>query len=316
LIHFYKRARVTMWKLVVNSLANHGEPLLKFDEAPEYQKTNPYIRTGYRSPQKYSQCLRSVLSLHNETLNIWTHLLGFIIFFTILLWDFWAPPSKVTWQDFAVILTIITCYQLCMIMSAVFHTFTSHSQEASEFCLLMDLAGIGASITASYISGIYYAFWCYPTLCTFYLTTVAGFIAFGALARHHLNKEENLRIRLVYFVSFVVWGCVPTIHWAILNGGLYTDEVRIFLPRIIFMYLMCGSAFIFYIAKIPESLLPGKFDIFGSSHQWWHVIIWACLAYWHHTGFTFAEYRLESACEQEMEPDMKQKLLDKFWINF
>ena len=107
----------------------------------------------YRAPQKLSQCLRSVLSLHNETLNIWTHLLGFLTFFSLLLWDWWSPPSKVTWQDLAVILTIITCYQLCMILSAIFHTFTAHSQEASEFCLLMDLAGIGASITASYISG-------------------------------------------------------------------------------------------------------------------------------------------------------------------
>ena len=125
-----------------------------------------FIFCSYRSPQNWSQCLRSVLSLHNETLNIWTHLLGFLFFLTILLWDWFAPPSRVTWQDFAVILTIISCYQLCMIMSAVFHTFTSHSQEASEFCLLMDLAGIGASITASYISG---GSQCYPN-------QVAGFI--------------------------------------------------------------------------------------------------------------------------------------------
>jgi len=305
-----------MWKLVVKSLASHEDPLLKYDEAPEYQRSNPYIRTGYRAPQKISQCLRSVLSLHNETMNIWTHLVGFITFFTLLIWDWCAPPSRVTWQDFAVILTIITCYQLCMIMSAVYHTFNSHSQEASEFCLLMDLGGIGASITASYISGIYYAFWCYPLLCSFYLTTVAVFIMFGSLARQHLNKEENLRIRLVYFVSFVVWGFVPTIHWVILNGGLTNDEVRIFLPRIFFMYLMCGCAFLFYIAKIPEIFLPGKFDIFGSSHQWWHVIIWGCLAYWHNTGFTFAEYRLENMCGQVMDGEARQKLLDKFWINF
>jgi len=305
-----------MYKLIENSLLKHGQPLLKYDEAPEYLKTNPYIRTGYRASQSWSQCLLSVLTLHNETLNIWTHLLGFLFFVTILLWDWFALPSKVTWQDFAVILTIITCYQLCMIMSVVFHTFTSHSQEASEFCLMMDLAGIGASITASYISGIYYAFWCSPSLCTFYLTTVGCFIIFGALARNQLNKDENLLLRLVYFVSFVVWGCVPTLHWAYMNGGISNDEVRIFLPRIVFMYLMCGFAFLFYIAKFPEVFLPGKFDIFGSSHQWWHAIIWAGLAYWHHTGFTFAEYRLEGGCGETMEREMKEKLAEKFWINF
>jgi len=306
-----------MWKLVVKSLGSHGEPLLKIDEVPEYLRSNPYIRTGYRSPQKYSECLKSVLSLHNETLNIWTHLVGFLVFFTVLLWDWWSPPSNVTWPDLVVILTIITCYQACMILSVVFHTFTSHSKEASETCLLMDLAGIGASITASYISGIYYAFWCQPGWCGFYLTTVGGFILIGILARNLLNREENLRIRLVYFVTFVVYGFVPTIHWTVMNGGVYNDEVRIFLPRIIFMYLMCGSAFLFYIAKIPEILLPGKFDIFGSSHQWWHIIIFAGLAYWHSTGYAFAQYRLETGCGgSEMDPQTKQQLLDKFWINF
>ena len=271
--------------------------LLKFDEAPDYLKTNPYIRTGYRSPQKYSQCLRSVFSLHNETLNIWTHLLGFIYFFTILLWDCWAPPSEVTWQDFAVILIVITSYQVCMIMSTVYHIFVSHSEEVSEFCVQLDITGIRAAITASYISGIYYTFWCYPLLGGIYMATVVGFTVVGALARHTLNKEENRWIRMFYFVSFVMWGLVPILHWAVLKGGFYSNEVKIFLPRIMCTYLMSGSAFLFYVAKLPEILLPGKFDIFGSSHQWWHFIIWGCLAYWHHMIFTFAEYRLEIGCE-------------------
>ena len=62
-------------------------------------------------------------------------------------------PSRVTWADFTVILVIIGCYQICMIMSAVFHTFSSHSQDAHESCLMLDLAGICASITASFLCG-------------------------------------------------------------------------------------------------------------------------------------------------------------------
>ena len=132
-----------MWRLVTSSLASHGQPLLKYEECPQYLKSNPYIRTGYRSDQTWRQCLRSVVSLHNETLNIWTHLLGFVFFLSLLLWDFISPPapSRVTWQDFSVILIIIGiyftdsqicdqvhpgCYQICMIMSTVFHTFSAH----------------------------------------------------------------------------------------------------------------------------------------------------------------------------------------------
>ena len=35
-----------MWRLVTNSLASHGRPLLKYEDCPQYLKSNPYIRTG------------------------------------------------------------------------------------------------------------------------------------------------------------------------------------------------------------------------------------------------------------------------------
>ena len=59
------------------------------------------------------------------------------------------PPSHL--QPFFPIQTVPP--QACMVLSAIFHTFNSHSREASEFCLMLDLGGISCSITASYISG-------------------------------------------------------------------------------------------------------------------------------------------------------------------
>ena len=135
----------------------------------------------------------------------------------------------------------------------------------------------------------------------------------------------DLSHRLIFFTTFVIYGFVPTIHWALLNG-IGSDEVdlrflnshllilhiqtRLFLPRVLIMYLLAGLAFVFYIAKFPEVVLPGRyitpsflrpfinwsylraadlfvihyslflrFDILGSSHQWWHIFIFLCLAY-------------------------------------
>merc|ERR1712029_1324529 len=72
-----------------------------------------------------------------------------------------------------------------------------------------------------------------------------------------MNKEENIVLRLIYFCSFTIYGFVPTLHWVWING-FYSDEVKIFLPRIFIFYLFCGAAFMFYIAKFPERCLPGK----------------------------------------------------------
>jgi len=307
-----------MFKLLLQNRFNQTkkDKLLKIDEVPEYLRFNPYIKTGYRSSFDYKQCIKSLLYFHNETMNIWTHLLGFLAFMALLLWDFVAPPTRVTWEDFAVILTIITCYQACMILSAVFHTFTAHSKEVSETCLFLDLAGIAASITASYVSGIYYAFFCYPAWRNFYLITVGMIITCGIVFRKALNEERNEAIRIVFFVCWAIYGTLPTLHWVILSGGFGDVIIRTFLPRVVIMYAITGLAFLFYLGKIPERFLPGRFDMLGSSHQWWHVLIFLCLAYWHNTGFTFAEFRLENQCSPNPDPVLVERIQANFWINF
>lgn len=46
---------------------------------------------------------------------------------------------------------------------------------------------------------------------------------------------------------------------------------QLFLPRVIVMYLIAGSAFLFYVTKIPERYFPGE-SLFGFSSvsHWLH----------------------------------------------
>ena len=44
----------------------------------------------------------------------------------------------------------------------------------------------------------------------------------------------------------------------------------------VFPYLVAGVGVIFYISHFPEvSCCSGKFDIYGSSHQIWHILIFS-----------------------------------------
>ncbi|KAJ1976170.1 inc metabolism membrane protein [Dimargaris xerosporica] len=54
--------------------------LLDFEELPLEWRENQYIRSGYRFLHSKTQCLSSIFQYHNETGNIWTHLLGLIFF--------------------------------------------------------------------------------------------------------------------------------------------------------------------------------------------------------------------------------------------
>ena len=54
---------------------------------------NDHIICGYRYDQSWWEATKSLFSLHNETFNVWTHLVGFCIFLYLLYWTLFLNPS-------------------------------------------------------------------------------------------------------------------------------------------------------------------------------------------------------------------------------
>lgn len=54
--------------------------LTTWESAPEHIKDNQFILRGYRTGYNFRTSVASMFSIHNETGNIWTHLIGFLIF--------------------------------------------------------------------------------------------------------------------------------------------------------------------------------------------------------------------------------------------
>ena len=57
------------------------QKLLKFESLPDYMQDNEFIRDHYRCEWPLKYVVLSVFSVHNETLNIWTWVFVFLIFF-------------------------------------------------------------------------------------------------------------------------------------------------------------------------------------------------------------------------------------------
>ena len=65
-----------------NTTVSGNQPFLTtWDAAPNHVRDNRFIIRGYRAgAHTFKTSFMSLLSIHNETGNIWTHLIGFIIF--------------------------------------------------------------------------------------------------------------------------------------------------------------------------------------------------------------------------------------------
>ncbi|KAL9561196.1 hypothetical protein ACKAV7_014551 [Fusarium commune] len=95
-----------------------------------------FIHSGYcQIRPTYLHSLRSLFNLHNESVNIWSHLLGAIVAAACSLYlDYVIRPRHdfVTLPDVLVFACFIGGAGLCLGMSATFHAVLNHSQKVAR----------------------------------------------------------------------------------------------------------------------------------------------------------------------------------------
>ncbi|XP_024154761.1 progestin and adipoQ receptor family member 3 isoform X2 [Oryzias melastigma] len=254
--------------------------LYTYEQAPLFLRENPYITDGYRAHLPSKLCLKSIFILSNETVNIWSHLLGFLLFFFLGVNDlsYLLPASRANREDYVIYAIGLFCFQVCMLCSVGYHLFSCHrSEKTCMRWLALDYAGISVGILGCYVPGIFYAFYC------------------NAVHPSYLSNDWKV-IRMTIFSCVAGIGVIPALHWVWLNGGLTSDIVQLFFPRVIVMYLIAGSAFLFYVTKIPERYFPGQVNYLGASHQLWHILVVFMFYWWHQTAVHIMHFRHSQPC--------------------
>lgn len=144
--------------------------LLRWNELPSWmQDNNEFILAHYRPPSySYFRSFQSLFYLHNETVNIHTHLLGsFLLFFTsFTVYAF--EVHSVSVADICVFGCFFLGAVVCLATSAIFHTISNHSPGVSRLGNQLDYIGIVFLITGSFIPSVYYGFYCEPSLQKIY----------------------------------------------------------------------------------------------------------------------------------------------------
>ena len=159
-----------------NETSEHCYSLVQWDEVPRWQQDNHHIHGSYRRPSgSYYRSLGSLFYIHNETVNIYTHLLPALAALpaALALYKVLQPRYvQATTRDVLAFSCFFLGAAICLGMSATYHLISNHSPAVNKFGNQLDYAGIVLLISGSFVPSIYYGFWCDTTLQRFYWTMV------------------------------------------------------------------------------------------------------------------------------------------------
>ena len=57
--------------------------VIHFSHLPQWLQDNDFLHFGHRPPLPTIECFKSIIRIHTETGNIWTHLLGMLNIFGV-----------------------------------------------------------------------------------------------------------------------------------------------------------------------------------------------------------------------------------------
>jgi adiponectin receptor len=152
--------------------------LFTFQEIELWQRDNEYLHCHYRSPSNsYLESMRSLLYLHNQTGNIYSHLIGCIIFSAYAFHTYEMITTRYPTADMYDLLAFgifLGSAIVCFGSSASFHLLGNHSSQVYHTWLMLDLYGIFVLITGTVYSGTYYGFYCETEYWVVYSVGVSG----------------------------------------------------------------------------------------------------------------------------------------------
>jgi adiponectin receptor len=256
-------------------LSFDGLRLISYSDLPIPWRCNAFVRHGYRfiPIERWPLIVLSLFACHNETLNIYTHLIPFLHWAIGLTPLYNSSPTydlpELLFMSFAL---------LCLLCSTIWHTMAGCAHHDSvEFCAKVDYVGIGWLISASIGTVVYYGYKCHPEIGYYFLALSFGTGLAGSIFpfMSWFNQVEHRFSRVCFFLILAFSGIVPLFTLALLHSG---QEVLYFIAPVTPSFLSYIIGLIFYVTQFPECILLEKFrrrlDTIGiGSHAIWHCFI-------------------------------------------
>jgi adiponectin receptor len=207
-----------------SSAHTHRPPLLSYDDIPEWYQDNPHIRTGYRPVSNSTRVsFHSWCYIHNESMNIYTHLIpsiAFLLGIWYILQYLHARYPNITPSDDGIFVFFLLTATTCLGLSTTYHTLLNHSPEVERIWLRMDFVGIVLLTVGDLVSGVYMVFWCETLQRKIYWAMISslGAVTILILVTPWFQGPRWRIFRTMTFVATGLSGVAPIAHGICLFG--------------------------------------------------------------------------------------------------
>lgn len=254
---------------------------LKSEEVPHEMRV-PHVHTGYRMPyQPWGYYLKSLFHLHNETVNVWTHLIGCVMIMSQTLTYY-----KMYADDGAAIRGTVLGFGLCCFItlfnSATAHLLHSKSCHTNFLVFMFDYVGVvswgfGTAILALYgVSSHYMYEWLGSNFVSMQIVwTYLNFINICTAKLwygHDLSLSQRKIMIVVGILIQGIWNFIPfTPRYIDCYKNPSCELSSLNHVTIVCVSFVCMT--LAFVLHQPEKIRPGLFDIIGQSHQIFHVFV-------------------------------------------
>ncbi|XP_045187985.2 membrane progestin receptor beta-like [Mercenaria mercenaria] len=257
------------------------QPTLPAERVP-YVLHEPAILSGYRVLDKdWKYYFFSLFQLHNETINVWSHLIGCIII-SLKLYGYFGEFDIEKDDVMSTLLMFGISCLIGLFTSASVHLVHSKSPFVHFVAFMVDYIGATILSFGSGIAGIYGLSEArtYNYLMPLYIPVVfiSSYLNFVNLCMAKIwfgHDPHNLNRKYMFIIGMGIQALINMAPFATRYETCFDDEScsmsslnHLTLIQIVFILEAIAFA-----AHQPEKTWPGKFDIVGHGHQIFHVLI-------------------------------------------
>ncbi|GAB6029515.1 hypothetical protein CHUAL_005267 [Chamberlinius hualienensis] len=255
-----------------------SESLTKFclktiSEMPNHLQFNHYIVKGYRPLSSTWECMKSLFTLNNETVNILTH--GIPLLYIVLNASALLPWKEinVSFLPYIHIMAISSSW----VGSSIYHLFMNHRTGEKTYNWLLNLDMLGIWFTESFgaLTTIYASIYCLPTAVHYVVFSVYTILSIVALYKaltavsaweRRSSFAFQVALRLILFI----------LRLSPYGGGDPKSLVHVLLQDLL---AIIGA--VIGAVHVPERWYPGHMDYIGNSHHLMHILVVTAVVHMH-----------------------------------